>query len=303
MSDDTSQPEVSLEPGDLSAQDLVALHHDLEGDPASGAYRKAWDVWHTRASKLAPPVSARVTEYIDATFPAPGDRSRRAATAAGIAAAGLGAAEIAGGGGGAATAAGGVGAAAVAPDAAARAAAGQVAAAGGPTPVAAAPDAGARQAAGVVDETRWDGTPARPKRRGRWLVVGAAVLVIAAGAIGAAIVVNNNSSGSSKPTASTSSAVPVVKSLHAISTPITTCLERVRQPYQIVKNAKSYVGKTAVVAAEGSREGSAQAVVQANGTFTVVFTQPLQRVSATKCSGKLTLTVESIGGVTPTVIS
>ena len=225
MSDDTSQPEVSLEPGDVSAQDLVALHHDLEGDPASGA--------------------------------------------------------------------------------GARAAAGQVAAAGGPTPVAAAPDAGARQAAGVVDETRWDGTPPRPKRRGRWLVVGAAVLVIAAGAIGAAMIVNNtSSSSSSKPKVSTSSsAVPVVKSLQAISTPITTCLERVRQPYQIVKNAKSYVGKTAVVAAEGSREGSAQAVVQANGTFTVVFTQPLQRVSATKCSGKLTLTVESIGGVTPTVIS
>jgi len=53
----------------------------------------------------------------------------------------------------------------------------------------------------------------------------------------------------------------------------------------------------------GSREGSAQAVVQPNGTFTVVFTQPLQRVSATKCSGKLTLTVKSIGGVAPTVIS
>jgi hypothetical protein len=315
MSDDEkapAPPPVRLEPGDLTAEENVALHHDLGGDPASGAYRKAWDAWHARAAKLAAPVGPRVTAYIDATFRPPEDRSRGAATIGGVAAAGLGAAELASAGGvGAAHAVGGAGGAglsAVAPDAALRAVAGQVTPGAG-APVATTPGAHAASAAGDVDVARFETVP-KPKRR--WPAVAGTALVVVGGAALVIALVANHSSSSTTPKPRTTQgaqrgvsagAIPVVKNLPVAETALTTCLERVRVPYQIIQNVKPYIGKTAVVAAAGSREGQVTVPIAANGTFTAQFTEVLQKVSATRCKGSLTFTVVSVGGVKPTTHS
>ena len=142
--------------------------------------------------------------------------------------------------------------------------------------------------AGAAAPRRWPG------------IVATALIIVGAGAIGAAIVNNRNSKTQPSAVASTA---PVVKPAPVVSTSIGQCVERVRAPFRIVKNASRYVGKDAVVNGVGSREGTVHATVQADGRFTAQFTQTLQRTSPTKCTGKLTFTVVSVGGVIPTVTS
>ena len=71
-----------LEPGDLTAAQLVHVHHDLGGSPTSAAYRRDWDAWqrppvfHWLARHVAEEELRRVFNlgigYV-AVVPEPGD--------------------------------------------------------------------------------------------------------------------------------------------------------------------------------------------------------------------------------------
>jgi hypothetical protein len=70
-------PEI-LEPGDLPAAEMIRLHDELEGDPASSSHREAWQRWHAWLAELAAGADAtqraraeRIGAYIAATFEPP----------------------------------------------------------------------------------------------------------------------------------------------------------------------------------------------------------------------------------------
>lgn len=87
-----------LNPADLPAEELIRLHLELEGDPATSAHREAWDRWNGWLADLRQTGqpdqtsrAARIGSYIDANFEPPSNAPRKAA-ALGVLTGGAGAA-------------------------------------------------------------------------------------------------------------------------------------------------------------------------------------------------------------------
>jgi hypothetical protein len=272
-----------LEPGDLTADELVRMHDDLSPGPSDAGYRARWDDWQQFVRDLDEPDRAeRVGRYIEDRFEAPADAGLQSG-AAGVAGAGAAHALSGVGGGGAAGAA---------------TAQGHVP----PVPAhgaATAADAASLQAAGRATpavEARAE-TPAEHKNGGRTARrVGAVALAVLV--IGGSVVLGKHIADSRKSNTSSSAITLTAQPLSTVQGASCAIRETVR--YHVKDASLHLAGQTATIDGIGSVEKTVHAPVRADGTFDVTFNTPPQG-SGGACRSTLTLQPRSIGSVSAVV--